>query len=86
MRRRTGASDADRVTILLEAAEDIFLAKGYHSATMDDVARAAAMSKKTVYQLIRSKSELFMALLDHYQTLLIFPAPLPDWREGENPV
>lgn len=79
--RRPGASDAERMAILLRAAEDIFLAKGYHSATMDDVAQAAGMSKKTVYQLIRSKSELFMALLDHYQTLLIFPTPESDWSE-----
>jgi TetR/AcrR family transcriptional repressor of mexJK operon len=67
--------------VLIDAAEEIFLAKGYHSATMDDVAQAAGMSKKTVYQLIHSKAELFMALLDHYQTLLVFPASQPDWSE-----
>jgi TetR/AcrR family transcriptional repressor of mexJK operon len=67
--------------VLIQAAEDVFLAKGYHSATMDDVALAAGMSKKTVYQLIHSKAELFMALLDHYQTRLIFPTPQPDWSE-----
>jgi len=67
--------------ILIQAAEDVFLAKGYHSATMDDVAQAAGMSKKTVYQLIHSKAELFMALLDHYQTRLILPTPQPDWSE-----
>jgi TetR/AcrR family transcriptional regulator of autoinduction and epiphytic fitness len=81
--RQLGASDVTRLTAVLEAAEDTFLAKGYHSATMDDVARAAGMSKKTVYQLIRSKSELFMALLDHYQTLLTFPTPRPDWSEEQ---
>jgi AcrR family transcriptional regulator len=79
--RRSSASEAARVLILIEAAEEIFLAKGYHSATMDDVAQAAGMSKKTVYQLIHSKAELFMALLDHHQTRLIFPAPQPDWCE-----
>ncbi len=74
-------ADADRMMILIKAAEEIFLAKGYHSATMDDVAQAAGMSKKTVYQLIKSKAALFMALLDHYQTLLIFPESKPDWTE-----
>jgi TetR/AcrR family transcriptional repressor of mexJK operon len=76
---RSGVSDAIKVVALIEAAERVFLAKGYHSATMDDVAQAAGMSKKTVYQLIKSKAELFMALLDHYQTRLIFPTPTPDW-------
>lgn len=80
-RRRTGGSEATKVMILIEAAEDVFLAKGYHSATMDDVAQAAGMSKKTVYQLIHSKAELFLALLDHYQTRLNFPPPQPEWSE-----
>jgi TetR/AcrR family transcriptional repressor of mexJK operon len=79
--RSSGAADAAKVMTLIEAAEDIFLAKGYHSATMDDVAQAAGMSKKTVYQLISSKAELFMTLLDHYQTLLVYPTPQPDWSE-----
>ncbi|OYV38447.1 MAG: TetR family transcriptional regulator, partial [Acidocella sp. 20-61-6] len=39
---------------LFDAAEDIFLLKGYHTATMSDVAKAAGMSKKTVYQLVES--------------------------------
>ena len=79
--RRPAASPTAKVMVLIQAAEDVFLAKGYHSATMDDVAQAAGMSKKTVYQLIHSKYELFMALLDHYQTRLVVPEPEPDWSE-----
>ncbi len=59
---------------LIEAAEDIFLSKGYHTATMSDVAKAAGMSKKTVYQLIESKAELFTILLAHHQARLTFPS------------
>jgi TetR/AcrR family transcriptional repressor of mexJK operon len=79
--RRLGAFDAAKIMVLLEAAEEVFLAKGYHSATMDDIAQAAGISKKTVYQLIGSKAALFMALLDQYQTRLIFPTPQPDWSD-----
>jgi len=68
-----------RLLQLIEAAEDIFLAKGYHAATMSDVAKAAGMSKKTVYTIIDSKAELFGALLAHHQALLVFPEPEPDW-------
>jgi AcrR family transcriptional regulator len=79
-RRPKPASTEDaKMLLLIEAAEDIFLAKGYHSATMSDVAKAAGMSKKTVYQLISSKAELFVALLAHYQSLLSFPTTQPDW-------
>lgn len=68
---------------LIEAAENIFLAKGYHAATMSDVAAAAGMSKKTVYTIIESKSELFNALLAHHQSLLNFPPPEPGWTVHE---
>jgi AcrR family transcriptional regulator len=76
--RPARAEDA-KMLLLIEAAEDIFLAKGYHSATMSDVAKAAGMSKKTVYQLISSKADLFVALLAHYQSLLTFPTAQPGW-------
>jgi AcrR family transcriptional regulator len=63
-----------RMLQLIEAAENIFLANGYHAATMSDVAKAAGMSKKTVYTMVESKGELFAALLAHHQSLLKFPA------------
>jgi AcrR family transcriptional regulator len=72
------SADSDvtpRMLALIEAAESIFLSKGFHAATMNDVARAAGMSKKTVYTLIESKAELFAELLSHYQSKLSFPAP-----------
>ncbi len=70
-----GAPEAAKMLALMDAAEDIFLAKGYHTATMSDVARAAGMSKKTVYQLIESKADLFANLLAHHQSKLVFPTP-----------
>jgi AcrR family transcriptional regulator len=73
------AAEAAKLLQLIDAAEDIFLQKGYHTATMSDVAKAAGMSKKTVYQLIDSKAELFAVLLAHHQSLLSFPEPLPSW-------
>jgi AcrR family transcriptional regulator len=78
-RLRADSSDSAKMLKLIEAAEDIFLAKGYHTATMSDVAAQAGMSKKTVYQLIESKGELFAALLTHHQSLLVFPEEQPGW-------
>jgi AcrR family transcriptional regulator len=71
------APETVKMLALMEAAEDIFIAKGYHTATMSDVAKAAGMSKKTVYQLIESKAELFAHLLAHHQSKLVFPIPKP---------
>ncbi len=66
--------EADRRRQLVAAAEHLFLHKGYHATTMDDVARAARMSKKTVYQVFSSKSELFDALLSDW--FAPFTAPI----------
>jgi len=80
---RAVAVDDGKMAQLIAAAEDIFLAKGYHTATMSDVAKAAGMSKKTVYQLIDSKASLFVALLAHHQSLLSFPEPEPGWTVSD---
>jgi TetR/AcrR family transcriptional repressor of mexJK operon len=76
---KTNAGEAAKILQLIEAAEDIFLAKGYHTATMNDVAKAAGMSKKTVYQLIESKADLFAMLLDHHQEQIVIPDNPKDW-------
>lgn len=77
------ALDTPRMLKLIAAAEDIFLVKGYHDATMSDVAKTAGMSKKTVYKLIESKADLFATLLAHHQSLLRFPATKPDWTVND---
>jgi AcrR family transcriptional regulator len=49
---------------LLAAAEEIFVAHGYHAAAMDDIAERAGVSKPVLYQHFPSKLELYLALLD----------------------
>jgi TetR/AcrR family transcriptional regulator of autoinduction and epiphytic fitness len=53
----------ERRSRLISAAAELFLRKGYHATTVEDVARCAGMSKKTVYQVFSGKSGLFDALL-----------------------
>lgn len=60
---RTRAPEADRRQALLEAAEAVFLRQGYAAANMDEVARGAGMSKRTLYQHFASKAELFEAVV-----------------------
>jgi AcrR family transcriptional regulator len=66
--------EAERRRQLIGSAADLFLHKGYHATTMDDIARCAGMSKKTVYQVFSSKSELFDALLSDW--FAPFTAPI----------
>jgi AcrR family transcriptional regulator len=56
----------ERRRALVAASADLFLNKGYRATTMDDVARCAGMSKKTLYQIFSSKAELFDALLSDW--------------------
>ena len=73
------AEQAERLSTLVTAAEAVFLQKGYHAATMNDVAKAAGMSKKTIYELIDSKIELFFAILADHHEKITFPTPKPGW-------
>ncbi len=73
--------EAERRRQLIAAAADPFLHKGYHATTMDDVARCAGMSKKTVYQVFSSKSELLDALLSDW--FAPFTAPIE--TDGQPP-
>src|SRR6476660_8492434 len=49
---------------LLAAAQEVFVAQGYHGAAMDDIAERAGVSKPVLYQHFPSKLELYVALLD----------------------
>jgi AcrR family transcriptional regulator len=49
---------------LLESALGVFVAQGYHSAAMDDIAERAGVSKPVLYQHFPGKLELYLALLD----------------------
>ena len=56
---------------LLAAAQQVFVAQGYHSAAMDDIAERAGVSKPVLYQHFPGKLELYLALLDtHCDALL----------------
>jgi AcrR family transcriptional regulator len=48
---------------IIEAAADVFAARGYDAATLDDVAAAAGFSKGAVYSNFRDKEDLFLSLM-----------------------
>jgi AcrR family transcriptional regulator len=56
---------------LLEAAQEVFVAQGYHAAAMDDIAERAGVSKPVLYQHFPSKLELYLALLDRHCDKLV---------------
>lgn len=49
---------------LLDAARQVFVASGYHAASMDDIAETAGVSKPVLYQHFPSKLDLYLSVLD----------------------
>jgi len=56
---------------LLAAAQDVFVANGYHAAAMDEIAERAGVSKPVLYQHFPGKLELYMALLESHVDALV---------------
>ena len=56
---------------ILDAAAMIFSQKGYHAASMQDIARAVRLQKGSLYHHVNSKQELLKSLLDKALDILI---------------
>src|SRR5258706_3438705 len=60
-----------RTSELLSAARRVFSRKGFHDATIDDIAHEAGVAKGTVYLYFKSKQDIYLdALRDGVETLI----------------
>ena len=59
---RAEQNDRNRA-LLLSAALRVFLSRGYHAATLEQIADEAGFSKGAVYSRFESKADMFLALL-----------------------
>ncbi|MEW4565998.1 TetR/AcrR family transcriptional regulator [Bremerella sp. JC770] len=56
-------TEKERCQRLLRAAEQVFTTSGYGAATMEEIAKSAGMSKKTLYAKYPDKEHLFAAMV-----------------------
>jgi AcrR family transcriptional regulator len=63
-------SEPERRQLVLDAAESVFLELGYSTASMDDIARRAGMSKRTLYRFFATKEALFAAVIAGRRAIL----------------
>jgi AcrR family transcriptional regulator len=56
---------------ILEAAAQIFSQKGFHAASMQDIAQAVNLKKASLYHHVNNKQEILVAILDQALDLLI---------------
>jgi AcrR family transcriptional regulator len=64
--RRRRMPAAQRREVILAAAEDTFARRGYHGASLDDIAHGAGVSKALIYEHFTSKRALHASLLDEH--------------------
>ena len=70
VRRSSRLPRGARRAQLLQAAQEVFVAQGFHAAAMDEIADRAGVSKPVLYQHFPGKRELYLALLEQQVTLL----------------
>ncbi len=58
-----GAEDSAKRRQILDGARAVFLSQGFDAASMGEIARAAGVSKGTLYVYFESKEELFEAIV-----------------------
>jgi len=58
------AEDSGKRCQIVEGARRIFLAQGFDAASMSDIARAAGVSKGTLYVYFADKEQLFAAIVE----------------------
>jgi AcrR family transcriptional regulator len=69
MKRLTRAEQNERNrALVLDAARRVFLARGYHAATLDEIADEAGFSRGVVQSRFGNKADLFLALLEQQIT------------------
>ncbi len=56
---------------ILEAAAQVFRKKGFHGASMADIAEAVNLQKASLYHHVSSKQEILLSILDRALELLL---------------
>lgn len=76
---------SERMAQILNVAGGIFAQRGFHSASMDDIARGAGVTKPLLYRYFGSKDALYLAAIEQVGQYLTHGVALlmtnPDPRE-----
>lgn len=61
---------ADRMRQMIEVAEEVFAARGYAAASMDEIAELVGVSKPMLYEYFNSKEGLLLACIRQSRAVL----------------
>lgn len=72
---------------IIDAAERVFFSKGYENASMDEVAREAGFTKKTIYMYFSSKEQIyFQIMIRGFRQLIIMLEDNDKEKKQENAI
>ncbi len=72
----------DTANRILIQAMRIFLEKGYHGTSVDDITQAAGLTKGALYWHFRSKEDLLKRIVEVPIIIENFACHLPLWRQN----
>jgi AcrR family transcriptional regulator len=56
---------------LVEAATEVFARRGFHAASLEEIAEAAGFTRGAIYSNFSSKEDLLLAVVDRYNDVLV---------------
>lgn len=83
-RRHAAGTDPAKRAAILDGAAQVFLDKGFDAAGVNDICRAAGVSKSTLYVYFGTKEALFGILVEHERDRLF--AGVERQLEGDGPL
>ena len=75
---------AQNEKLIVAAALQVFSANGFRGSTVEQIARKSGMSKANILYYFRSKTDIYLAVLEH--TLSIWLDPLKDLDPNGDPM
>ena len=79
--RPTAAEREERRDHILDTAVALFVSNGYGQVTVDEIARASRVTKRTIYTYFGDKAEVFTAAVERFRS-----RALTDLESGTEPL
>jgi AcrR family transcriptional regulator len=67
IKRTKSQQSQDTVRLILRQATRLFVEKGYHGTSIDDITRAAGLTKGALYWHFKSKENLLKRVIEEYE-------------------
>lgn len=74
-----------RITEILDVAEPLFYAKGYHETAISDIVKKMGVAQGTIYYYFKSKEEILEALINRHISAFISEVKVVAYSDSISP-